>query len=135
MKLPLVLPTLAVAAILALPGSGAAQAVPADTVGPDTVVYTPARGAVTFAHGEHAKLGECSACHHASKSEKPLASTYQKCSACHVDEAAAPMKTNRKAAYHNTADKEGTCYTCHKKEAAAGKTLPITCAECHKRAE
>ncbi len=134
MKLTQAVFALAIVAGLAAPSALLAQAV-ADTTGPDTVKYTPERGAVTFTHGTHAAAMECSSCHHESKPEKPMDQPRQKCSSCHLDEAVPPMKTNRKLAFHNTAEREGTCFTCHKKEAAAGKTTPAACADCHKRDE
>ena len=108
---------------------------PKEPAGPDTVQYTPERGAVTFTHGKHAKQVECASCHHDSKPEKPLATPRQKCGACHTDTVEAPMKTDRKNAYHDTSAKEGVCYTCHKKETEAGKEAPITCSGCHKKPE
>jgi hypothetical protein len=30
--------------------------------------------------------------------------------------------------------KTGTCVSCHIKQAAAGKTTPTKCADCHKKA-
>lgn len=128
---------LAVLACLSLPGAVRAQQ---DTVpaGPDTVLFKPERGAVTFAHRTHAKGTECAACHHARKPESPAAADtarYAKCITCHTAEVAAPMKTTRKAAFHDTDNRAGICYDCHKKEAEAGKTVPSKCADCHKREE
>ncbi len=124
---------LAFAAVLAagaaLPGKVAAQA--AQKAGPDTVVFTPSRGKVVFLHAKHAKAYDCSSCHHASRAEKPLTSPQQKCSDCHTSEAVAPMKTTLRFAVHNTVTREGTCLTCHKKEADAGKSAPVGCMDCH----
>jgi hypothetical protein len=116
-----------------LPGRLSAQVQVADTLGPDTVVYTPERGRVTFAHRKHGEKAECVACHHESKSEKPLESPRQKCSACHTEPATEPMKTSLKFAMHDSDNKTGTCFDCHNKEAEAGKEVPNRCADCHKR--
>jgi len=112
-----------------IPGTLSAQ----ESTGPDTVVYTPRRGTVTFTHGKHAKAAECVSCHHESKPEKPLAAERQKCSECHTTPPVEPMVTSLRMAFHDTAKEEGTCFNCHKKEAAAGKTVPATCEDCHKR--
>ena len=120
---------LLVAAVL--PGSLVAQG--AEPVGPDTVVFTPKRGAVTFAHRKHAEALDCVSCHHASKPEKPLTAAKEACRSCHTNPATEPMKTTSRMAIHDTAAKEGTCYSCHNKEAAAGKAVPQKCADCHKQ--
>lgn len=114
-----------------LPGKVAAQT--PEPQGPDTVVFNASRGKVTFAHGAHAKANDCGNCHHASKPEKASTSARQKCGDCHTTPATEPMKTTLKAAFHNTAAGEGTCFDCHKKQAAAGKTVPSACGDCHKR--
>jgi Zn finger protein HypA/HybF involved in hydrogenase expression len=122
---------------IAAPRTAASQVV-ADTIGPDTVVYTPERGTVTFTHRKHGTVAECSACHHASKPEKPFpeGKTRLKCSECHTKEPVEPLKTSLRRAYHLTAEKTGTCFDCHNKETAAGKTTaPTACADCHKRAD
>ncbi len=125
---------LAFAAVLAasalLPGKAAAQQA-AEPVGPDTVVYTPSRGKVTFLHGKHSKAFECSSCHHESKAEKPLTKPREKCEDCHTAEPTPPMKTSLKLAFHNTVTREGTCLTCHKKQNDAGKSAPVGCMDCH----
>lgn len=120
--------TLAASALL--PGKAAAQQA-AEPVGPDTVVFTPSRGKVTFLHAKHAKAFECGSCHHESRAEKPLTSSKQKCSTCHTSEATAPMKTTIRFAMHNTVTREGTCLTCHKKQNDAGKSAPVGCMDCH----
>ncbi len=129
-----VLRDVAFAAVLAagalLPGKVAAQQA-TQAVGPDTVVFTPSRGKVTFAHGKHSKAYACTSCHHESRAEKPATSAQQKCGDCHTAEAVAPMKTTLRLAIHNTVTREGTCFNCHKKEAAAGKTTPSGCMDCH----
>jgi hypothetical protein len=101
--------------------------------GPDTVRYTPARGAVTFTHAKHAKLSECSACHHESRPERPYTTPHQVCGACHLEQPTGPVKTSLHDAFHNTSAATGVCYDCHNKEAAAGKTVPTACNDCHKR--
>lgn len=116
-----------------LPTKLAAQAPAKEPAGPDTVVFTPTRGKVTFTHGAHSKAFECSSCHHESRPEKPLTSPKQKCGDCHTEPATAPMKTGLKAAFHDTVNKEGTCFTCHKKQAEAGKETPSACMDCHKK--
>lgn len=113
----------------ALPGRLAAQA----ETGPETVVYKAERGAVTFTHAKHAQAAECVSCHHESKPEKPATKENEKCSACHTTPATAPVTTTLRRAFHNTAEKTGVCYDCHTKEAAAGKTMPAKCDDCHKK--
>lgn len=115
------------------PGRLAAQEPAAEAPSPDTVVFTPQRGKVTFTHKKHAELAECTSCHHESKPEKPLLTKHQACDACHTNPATEPVKTSLRMAYHNTAERTGICYDCHVKEAAQGKTLPIQCNDCHKR--
>ena len=116
----------------ALPALSLAQQT-TEPPGPDTVRYTPSRGTVTFTHAKHAKSIECSACHHASRAERPYTKPRQACADCHLAEPAAPVTTSLKAAFHNTAERTGTCYDCHKKEVAAGKDAPTACNDCHKR--
>lgn len=101
---------------------------------PDTIVFVAPRGTVIFTHGKHAELAECRSCHHESKPEKPSDDDYLKCSACHTTPAVDPMRTSLRNAYHDTVKRTGVCYDCHKEAAAAGKTVPTGCAECHKRA-
>ncbi len=129
----LMLVALSVAAV-AVPRAVAAQAV-AEPSGPDSVVYAPARGKVTFTHAAHAKAFECKSCHHESRAEKPLTSAKQKCGDCHAEPAAAPMKTGLKAAFHDVVHRQGTCFDCHKKEAESGKDTPQACGDCHKRGD
>ena len=131
MKKSILMFALGAAFALAIPGSAAAQENP----GPDTVHFTPERGAVTFIHGKHSKMVECSTCHHESKAEKPLESPRQKCGSCHTAEPVAPMKTSLRRAFHDTANKSGMCLSCHIKEAEAGKTVPTTCSTCHIKPE
>ena len=88
---------------------------------------------MTFAHAKHAKTAECTACHHESRTERPYLKPRQVCSDCHVAEPAAPMTTTLRLAFHNTAERSGLCFDCHKKEAAAGKDAPVGCLDCHKR--
>jgi len=97
------------------------------------VVYTATRGTVTFTHAKHATLSDCSACHHDSRPERPYTKTRQACGTCHTAEPAAPITTNLRNAFHNTAARTGVCYDCHVKEAAAGKAAPTACNDCHKR--
>jgi hypothetical protein len=78
-------------------------------------------------------MTDCTACHHTSRPEKPLTSTYQSCAECHTKTAAAPMKTNIRDAYHDATAKTGICMACHISEAAAGKVVPVKCTECHKK--
>lgn len=132
MKRRLMTAALALVAALVLTGRASAQEA-AEPTGPDTVVYNAKRGPVTFTHGKHSKAAECVSCHHESKAEKPLESKYQKCSACHTETPTAPVTTDAKKAMHDTVGKTGVCYDCHTKEAAAGKTVPGKCADCHKR--
>jgi hypothetical protein len=102
----------------------------------DPIVMKDApNGAVTFDHGKHTKAGaKCEDCHHASKPEKAATKAQQACRDCHTKPPAAGMKTARQAAFHNPMAKTGTCVSCHIKQAAAGKTAPTKCADCHKKA-
>ena len=43
------------------------------------------------------------------------------------------MKTATQGAFHKAMAKGGTCIDCHTKPAAAGKTAPLKCPECHKK--
>jgi hypothetical protein len=127
--------TVLAAALLggALVPAGLAAQETAEPTGPDTVVYTPRRGTVTFTHGKHAQLAECASCHHESKPAKPFAgSAREKCSACHTTPATEPVTTTLRNAFHNTTENTGMCLSCHVTEAAAGKTVPAVCNDCHK---
>lgn len=116
-----------------VPGRLTAQTDTTGYTGPDTVVFTPDRGKVTLAHRKHAEQLECVVCHHDSRPEKPLESPRQKCGACHTDPVSEPMKTDRRNAMHDTAAREGLCYSCHNSEAEAGKPVPDRCSDCHRR--
>jgi class III cytochrome C family protein len=102
---------------------------------PGTVVLKGApMGGVKFDHKAHEGRGaKCDVCHHASKSEKPLASAHQNCQSCHSTTATAPMKTKAQAAFHNPAATAGVCIDCHKAENAKGKKAPVKCMDCHKK--
>ena len=103
---------------------------------PDTVILKGSpMGGVKFNHKTHAAdKTKCVTCHHASKPEMPLKSAQQKCTDCHTKAVKAPMKTNTRAAFHDTTAKTGTCADCHKAEAAKGNTkVPAKCADCHKK--
>ena len=103
---------------------------------PDTIVLKgPSRGAVTFTHKKHSAATECTTCHHEARPEKAKTSDYQKCTECHTIPVAEPMKTALRDAFHNGMAKQGTCVDCNVKEAAAGKTVPTKCADCHIKAE
>ena len=101
--------------------------------GPDTVRYTPSRGTVTFTHAKHGKASECANCHHESRPEKPYTKPKEACGNCHVAEPVAPVTTSLRNAFHNTSERTGLCFDCHKKEVAAGKEAPTACNDCHKR--
>lgn len=90
-------------------------------------------GGVKFEHSKHAQL-DCVTCHHGPKGEKPAKAAQQACTDCHESVAKAPMKTNKKAAFHNPAATAGVCIDCHKKQAAAGKNSPTKCMQCHQKA-
>lgn len=109
----------------------AAQQKATEPPGPDTVVYSPKLGTVTFTHAKHAKLSECNACHHESRTEQPSTKPHQACGDCHVAQPAGPVTTSRRDAFHNTMARTGICYDCHNK--AASKTAPTACGDCHKR--
>ena len=103
---------------------------------PDTVVMKgETKGAVTLSHKKHSAATECTTCHHESRTEKAKTSDYQKCTECHTKPATEPMKTALRDAFHNGMAKQGSCIDCHVKEAAAGKTVPVKCADCHLKTE
>jgi len=112
-----------------IPGRVSAQ----ENQGPETVVFTPRRGNVTFTHRKHQETTACVTCHHASKEAKPLTSPQEKCGDCHTTPPTDPVTTSLRMAFHNTQEESGLCFDCHKKEAAAGKTTPAECGDCHKR--
>jgi hypothetical protein len=114
-------------------GAEPAAAQSSGVASPDTIVFPSARGTVVFTHGKHADEASCTACHHESKPEQPSDDPYLKCSACHTVQVVEPMRTSLRNAYHDTVKREGVCYSCHKEEAARGKTMPMACADCHKR--
>jgi hypothetical protein len=118
----------AIVGTASFPGRLAAQEAP-DTL----VLKGPTQGAVTFAHGKHSTATECVACHHESKPEKAKTSDHQKCTECHTKPAEAPMTTALRDAFHNAMAKQGTCVDCHVKAAAEAKTVPVKCADCHKK--
>lgn len=92
-------------------------------------------GGVKFNHTAHMKVvgDKCNTCHHASKPEKAAKSANENCTDCHTKTATAPMKTTIKLAFHDNLGKTGTCPACHIKQAAAGKKVPLKCADCHKK--
>lgn len=121
-----------VGAMIAFAGSVSRLA--AQENGPETIVLSGAPlGDVTFQHAAHQKLTECTTCHHASRPEKPLTSEHEACTNCHTNPPTAPMTTSTRDAFHNATAKAGTCVDCHVKEAAAGKTVPSKCGDCHKK--
>jgi Class III cytochrome C family len=71
------------------------------------VVLNAKNGNVTFNHSKHSTL---------------------KCEACHASAEGGKIEGFGKDKAH------ATCVECHKKEAAAGKTAPTKCADCHKPA-
>jgi hypothetical protein len=128
-------PRFTFAALVLLGGALAPTALAAQVTeppGPDSVVYT-ARGRVVFYHAKHTERAECASCHHESKPEKPLASPRQKCGDCHTDPPGEGMKTTFRFAVHNTEERTGICYDCHKTEAEKGVETPARCADCHVR--
>ena len=103
---------------------------------PDRVVLPGGPlGPVSFSHLSHQVMTDCTACHHASRPEMPLSSPYQPCADCHTATPTAPMLTRIRDAFHDAPAQSGTCVDCHATEAAAGKSVPLKCAECHKRGE
>lgn len=92
-------------------------------------------GGVRLQHKAHVERagGTCTACHHASRPQKPASAPQQVCSECHTKAATAPMKTKYQAAFHNPTAQAGTCIDCHKVENAKGKKAPLKCTECHKK--
>lgn len=93
--------------------------------GPENItinVIQEKKAPVEFKHHEHQKRvkDDCKACHHATKEgEQP-----EKCSKCHMKEAAGDTPDFKKAMHDG-------CKDCHKKEKAAGKNAPTKCKECH----
>lgn len=106
-----------------------------EAAAPDTVVMEGSPvGTVTFSHAEHQAMADCVACHHESKSEKPLETRYQQCGECHVDEPQPPMETSRRDAFHDRRGQTGLCITCHKEESDSGDPEPpVQCNACHVR--
>jgi hypothetical protein len=103
---------------------------------PDTTILKGAPlGGVKLDHKAHTATygAKCESCHHASKPEKPMKGAQQKCSDCHTKAAAAPMKTNTRAAFHDATAKKGVCIDCHVPAAAKGKKAPVKCNDCHKK--
>jgi Class III cytochrome C family len=104
---------------------------------PDTIILKGnPMGGVKFLHTAHSKDRKikCETCHHPSKTEKPAKAAQEACRDCHTKSAAAPMKTNFKAAFHDATAKKGVCIDCHLKENASGKKAPAKCTECHQKA-
>ncbi|HKJ01130.1 MAG TPA: cytochrome c3 family protein [Longimicrobiales bacterium] len=122
----------ALAGAIALAGSF--NGVAAQESGPDTILLTGASlGGVKFSHKTHQDMTDCSSCHHESRPENPLTSEHQACTGCHTKTPTPPMVTSIRDAFHNATAKAGTCVDCHVTEAAAGKTVPLKCTECHKK--
>jgi len=102
--------------------------------GPEVILLTGASlGGVKFSHQSHQDMTDCTSCHHESRPEKPLESEHQPCTACHTKPPTPPMTTSIRDAFHDATGKSGTCVDCHVTEAAAGKTVPAKCTECHKK--
>jgi hypothetical protein len=123
---------------LILVGAVLAFAVPlslsAQENGPETIILTGSSlGGVMFLHASHQEMTECASCHHESRPEKPLDTPHQPCAACHIKAPTAPMVTSIRDAFHDATAKTGACVDCHVTEAAAGKTVPLKCTECHKK--
>ena len=128
---------LAIATAFVVAGT-ASKVLYAQAKAPDSVILKGApMGGVKLDHAKHGKEygAKCTDCHHASKPEKAAKAAQEKCSDCHAKVAAAPMKTNYKAAFHDAMAKTGVCVDCHAKAIAAGKKAPAAgkCAECHKK--
>jgi hypothetical protein len=121
------------------PTTSAQQAAPKDSVqAPEIIILEGAPlGAVKYRHVLHAEDRQikCEICHHASRTEKPATSPFQRCSDCHTKTAAAPMKTKLQAAFHDPAAKAGLCVDCHKEMNAAhkGRLSPVKCQDCHNK--
>jgi hypothetical protein len=122
--------TVGAVVLLALSADGLS----AQDKGPETMILTGSSlGGVKFEHKAHQDITDCSSCHHASRPEKPLTSEHQACTECHVKTPVAPITTSIRDAFHNATAKAGVCVECHVKEAAAGKTMPAKCTDCHKK--
>lgn len=112
----------------------APHALNAQEKGPDTVLLTGSSlGGVLFQHATHQDMTDCTSCHHESRPEKPMEAEHQPCTGCHIKTPVAPMVTGIRDAFHDSTGKAGTCIDCHVTEAAAGKTVPLKCTECHKK--
>lgn len=118
----------------AVASAGSFGGLAAQATAPDTVLLTGAPlGGVKFSHVTHQAMTDCTACHHESRPAKPLSSPHQTCTDCHTKKAVPPMTTSIRDAYHDATAKAGTCMDCHVAEAAAGKTVPLKCTECHQK--
>lgn len=109
-----------------------------DVTPPDTVVLTGAPlGSVTFLHGTHTDLTECTSCHHESRPEKPATESFQPCTACHTQPATAPMTTSLRDAFHDARAQAGLCVDCHTEaaETSEGAEPPVRCTACHIRGQ
>jgi hypothetical protein len=102
----------------------------------DTVILkssvNPARDAIRFDHRAHlTRAPDCSMCHHAPKPERPQVSAFQPCSSCHDSVIRAPMRTDRRRAFHQVTAVSGLCIDCHKAQNRQGRQAPVRCAQCH----
>jgi hypothetical protein len=85
------------------------------------------RPAVTFSHAKHYETIACTECHHFYEKGENVwdESRETNCAACHR------LKTEERKmglmkAFHEN------CVGCHRKaKPAEGKTVPVTCGECH----
>jgi hypothetical protein len=128
---------LAIPAMVFLLMAGITVAANAQEKTPDSVILKGnPMGGVKFNHTAHVTraANKCEGCHHAAKPEKALKTAHENCQNCHTSKAVAPMKTIARDAFHEGTGKKGLCIDCHIKEAAAKKTPPLKCAECHKKA-
>ncbi|MGD8375345.1 MAG: cytochrome c3 family protein [Acidobacteriota bacterium] len=91
------------------------------------------QAAVTFPHGAHVEVTECSTCHHTQPDlTVETADSVVKCSDCHVDpkDAATPdcaQMSMSKNPFHSL------CISCHKDTVAkdSASKAPTKCTECH----
>lgn len=84
---------------------------------PETVVFEPKNGKVTFNHSAHAEAFACKDCHHKTAE----GSTPKKCKECHE---------NTFTAFHSKSSTY-SCVGCHKEVGAGPGYTP--CSGCHKQ--
>lgn len=122
--------------LLALCSLALAATALAGPVSPDNLRLGPPEGIeaskslVDFPHGRHAQTAtDCATCHHTWDGQSDIRS----CGApgCH-DQPGKKGQTAFYTAFH-ARKTERSCLGCHKAEKKAGKAVPVSCAQCHKK--